>query len=78
MRNDKTRPLLQGVNIKQKLEQLYAKRNPIYEGLADYIVDTGAQSAMEISHHIEQLLKCNQAKIGAKIEPLKENPSSGV
>lgn len=55
-RNDKSRPLLQGCNIKQKLEQLYVARDPIYTRLADYIVDTGAQSAAEITNHIEQLL----------------------
>jgi len=71
-RNDKSRPLLQGGNIKQKLEQLYAERNPIYEGLADYIVDTGAQSAMEITHHIEQLLKNNHAEISEKNDSSKE------
>jgi shikimate kinase len=56
-RNDKTRPLLQGANIKQKLEQLYLERNPIYTSLADIIVDTGAQSAIDITKHIEQLLQ---------------------
>jgi shikimate kinase len=56
-RNDKTRPLLQGGNIKQKLERLYIERDPIYSALADYIVPTGAQSAVEITHHIEQLLE---------------------
>lgn len=60
-RNDKTRPLLQGGNIKQKLERLYIERDPIYSALADYIVPTGAQSAVEITHHIEQLLE-NEAK----------------
>lgn len=55
-RNDKSRPLLQGCNIKQKLEQLYLARDPIYTSLADYVVDTGAQSASEITNHIEQLL----------------------
>jgi len=55
-RNDKSRPLLQGCNIKQKLEQLYIVRDPIYTALADYIVDTGSQSATEITSHIEQLL----------------------
>lgn len=55
-RNDKSRPLLQGGNIKQKLEKLYVARDPIYSSLADYIVDTGAQSAAEITNHIEQLL----------------------
>lgn len=56
-RHDKSRPLLQGVNPKQKLEQLYLVRDPIYTELADYIVDTGAQSAAEITAYIEQLLQ---------------------
>ena len=55
-RNDKSRPLLQGTNPRQKLEQLYIVRDPIYTELADCIVDTGAQSANEITHYIEQLL----------------------
>lgn len=71
-RNDKTRPLLQGGNIKQKLEQLYTERNPIYEALADYIVDTGAQSAIDITNHIEQLLQNDQTKVGAPKENLSD------
>ncbi len=55
-RNDKTRPLLQGGNIKQKLEQLYVERDPIYTELADCIVDTGPQSAADITNYIEQKL----------------------
>jgi len=55
-RNDKSRPLLQGANPKQMLEQLYVARDPIYSAMADYIVDTGAQSANEITSCIEQLL----------------------
>lgn len=55
-RHDKSRPLLQGANPRQKLEQLYIVRDPIYTELADYIVDTGAQSAAEITAFIEQLL----------------------
>lgn len=56
-RNDKTRPLLQGTNIKQKLEQLYVERDPIYTALADCIVDTGPQSAADITSYIEQKLQ---------------------
>lgn len=56
-RNDKTRPLLQGGDIKQKLEKLYLERDPIYTELATCIVDTGSQSANEITHFIEQKLK---------------------
>ncbi len=61
-RNDKTRPLLQGGNIKQKLEKLYIQRDPIYTELADCIVDTGPQSAVDITNYIEQKLqKLNDA-----------------
>ncbi len=56
-RSDKSRPLLQGANPKQKLEELYTVRDPIYTALADYIVDTGAQSANEITARIEQILQ---------------------
>ncbi len=56
-RNDKSRPLLQGTNIKKKLEELYHERNPIYTALADCIVDTGPQSAIDISHYIERKLE---------------------
>lgn len=55
-RHDKTRPLLQGGNIKQKLEKLFIERDPIYTKLADCIVDTGPQSASEITQYIEQKL----------------------
>lgn len=55
-RHDKTRPLLQGGNIKQKLEKLYLERDPIYTALADCVVYTGPQSATEITHYIEQKL----------------------
>ncbi len=55
-RNDKTRPLLQGVNIKNKIEQLHQARHPIYTEMADFIVDTGVQSASDIGQQIEQLL----------------------
>lgn len=59
MRHDKSRPLLQGGNLRQKLEYLYKVRDPIYTALADYIVSTGAQSATDITHTIEQLITKN-------------------
>ena len=61
-RNDKSRPLLQGGNIKQKLEQLYIARDPIYSEMADCIVDTGAQSANDIVSHIEALIKAHDSE----------------
>lgn len=55
-RHDKSRPLLQGGNLRTKLENLYSERDPIYTALADFIVDTGKQSAHDIMKHIHELL----------------------
>lgn len=55
-RNDKNRPLLQTTNSREKLEQLFAERDPYYRDVATIIVDTGGQSVGTIVHHTEQLL----------------------
>ena len=57
MRNDKHRPLLQNVDIRAKLEQLYAERNPLYTQTATHIVDTGNQPVAAILSQIDTLLK---------------------
>lgn len=61
-RHDKSRPLLQGGNMKQKLEKLYMERDPIYTELADHIVNTGPQSANDILQHISQIIQKPQTK----------------
>jgi len=43
-RNDKSRPLLQGGDPLQRLEDLYRVRDPLYRGIADLVIDTGRQS----------------------------------
>lgn len=55
-KNDRNRPLLQGGNPKQKLEQLFAIRDPLYREVANYIVDTGGQPVNTIVYQIEKLL----------------------
>ncbi|MDP8566424.1 shikimate kinase [Methylophilus aquaticus] len=55
-RNDKNRPLLQNVDVKAKLEQLFHARNPLYTETADLIVDTGHQPVTVIIHKIESAL----------------------
>lgn len=57
MRHDKHRPLLQNVDIRAKLEQLYAERNPLYTETADLIFDTGNQPVANILNQIEKSLK---------------------
>lgn len=55
-RHDKQRPLLQNVDVKAKLEQLYAERDPLYREIAAHIVDTGSQPVATIVNRIEQVL----------------------
>ncbi len=55
-RNDKHRPLLQNVDIRAKLEQLYAERNPLYTEVATHIIDTGSQPVSVIIAKIEAIL----------------------
>ncbi|HEY6239207.1 MAG TPA: shikimate kinase [Burkholderiales bacterium] len=40
---DKSRPLLQGDDPREKLEALYALRDPLYREVADLVIDTGRQ-----------------------------------
>ncbi len=56
MRNDKHRPLLQNVDIRSRLEQLYAERNPLYTETAALIFDTGNQPVTNILNQIEKSL----------------------
>ena len=42
-RSDKSRPLLQGGDPRERLESLYAERDPLYRDVADLVVDTGRQ-----------------------------------
>jgi shikimate kinase len=55
-RNDKHRPLLQNVDIRAKLEQLYTERNPLYTQTATFIFDTGNQPVTNILNQIEKSL----------------------
>jgi shikimate kinase len=42
-RSDKSRPLLQGGDPRERLESLYAERDPLYRDVADLVVETGRQ-----------------------------------
>lgn len=49
---DRNRPLLQTDNPKQRLTELFAIRDPIYQGLADITVTTGYLSPKKMVHEI--------------------------
>ena len=49
---DKRRPLLQNDDPEQVLRDLAEMRNPLYEEVADYVVDTDDQSARAVANQI--------------------------
>ena len=44
-RHDRNRPLLQTVDPRAKLTELYHQRDPLYQEVADIVIQTGRQSA---------------------------------
>ena len=56
LQNDKTRPLLQGTNLKEKLTKIYAERWPLYEMTADYIIETKNKKISQILTNIEEIM----------------------
>ena len=51
---DKRRPLLQKDDPEQVLRSLAEEREPMYEEVADYIIDTDDQSARNVANKIIQ------------------------
>ncbi|HEV8645964.1 MAG TPA: shikimate kinase [Burkholderiales bacterium] len=55
-RHDKNRPLLQAVDPRARLTELYEKRDPLYRAVAHLTVDTGNQSLTSLVNRLCQLL----------------------
>lgn len=55
-RRDRNRPLLQTENPKQKITELLAHRDPLYQEVADIIVDTGADNIKSVVKRLQQEL----------------------
>ncbi len=55
---DKNRPLLQTPDPEQKIRELMEIREPLYQEVADIVVDTNKRNARTVSHEIcKQLLE---------------------
>lgn len=52
LRNDTTRPLMQGDDPLQRLQELLAVREPLYLATAHYVVDAARQNASQVSRKI--------------------------
>ena len=59
VRHDRNRPLLATADPLQRLEELYAQRDPLYREIADLVVDTGEQSAQTLARHLLARLEEN-------------------
>jgi shikimate kinase len=55
-RHDRNRPLLQTVDPKARLTELFEARDPLYREAAHLIVDTGSQSLTSLVNRLEQML----------------------
>jgi shikimate kinase len=51
-RRDSQRPLLQIDNPKERIESLFAQREPLYLSCADYKIDTGTMQSKTVVNHI--------------------------
>ncbi len=52
LRNDRSRPLLQTSDPRDRLIRLYRERDPWYREVADLVVETGRQSAGKLARQI--------------------------
>ena len=56
LKDDKTRPLIQSVNLSQKINDLFKERDPLYSAVADYIIETNNKKINDIKKEILELL----------------------
>jgi len=52
VRHDRSRPLLATADPLQKLEELYAQRDPLYREVADLVLETGRQSVAALAREL--------------------------
>jgi len=57
---DKNRPLLQTKDPRAVLEQLIKVRGPLYEEIADIVVDTNSRSVREVAKEIVDCMKSDK------------------
>ncbi len=57
LRHDRNRPLLQGDNPMQKLRDLYAQRDPLYQATASFQIETGRPSVQTLVNMIMMQLE---------------------
>ncbi|MEM9058515.1 MAG: shikimate kinase, partial [Pseudomonadota bacterium] len=57
VRHSKDRPLLQGVDTRQALEELAETRNPLYEQLADHCMNTDGRRVDVVARELQRVIE---------------------
>jgi len=57
LKDDKTRPLIQNINLSEKLSDLFRERDHLYMSVADYIIETKNKKINDIKKEILELFK---------------------
>lgn len=72
LRNDTTRPLMQGEEPLKRLRDLLQVRSPLYLQTAHYVIDAARQNTTQVSRKI-----CMQAELAGLVPDLCRGPSTG-
>lgn len=56
-KRDKSRPLLQGDNPRETLENLHAERDPLYREISDMVVETDGRTVRSVANEILRKLR---------------------
>ena len=55
LKDDKTRPLIQNIDLSQKINDLFNERDPLYLDVAEYIIETKNKKINDIKKEILEL-----------------------
>jgi shikimate kinase len=59
-RRDSQRPLLNTEDPRERLETLFAQRQPLYAASADFTIDTGIMQSKDVVTHILEIYHATQ------------------
>jgi shikimate kinase len=72
-RHDKSRPILQGADPRQKMMDLHAVRHPLYTATAHHTVVTGRPGVREVVERVYQAVTQGQDTQGLSLENQTQN-----
>ena len=75
-RHDRNRPLLQTDNPLEKLRELFRQRDPLYQEVADIVVDTGRQSVAGMTRALYGKLDLLKSGLDAPVVD-SQHPADG-